>query len=244
MPPLYSSILPSCSLLLGICNGQTWLDRAINEAVEVLAEHTGKFDIGVIDHGSTDDTADVAATLASIYPQVYYCGPAQNEAGDAMLRAARAATGSILVLRPVGSSAPLRELDRLWSQLDSHDLVVGRIAQPRGGMTRWTRRLARSLQAAPSGVSCPLEVCLLPRDVLRQLRLDSLSREQLLSAAADRDLTYAEVDLSPNRRDYQAAAQHGRPPRTPQRRVHPASSRAGIGRPNFLGQLKRLAVGE
>ena len=244
MPPLHGSNAPSFSLLLGVCNAQTWLDRAVNEAVDVLAEHTGCFDIGIVDHGSTDDTADVAATLASIYPQVYYCGPMRIEAGDAMLRAAHAAAGNILVLRPVGSSASLRELDHLCRALDSHDLVIGRFAQPRGGLTRWTQRLARSLKVASPNTTGPLEVCLLPGDVLRQLKLDRLSREQLVSAAADRNLSCAEVELLPIRGDDQWIARHGRPLRTLQRTVHPAPGRAGIGRPNFLGQLKQLAVGE
>jgi glycosyltransferase involved in cell wall biosynthesis len=232
---------------MGVCNAQTWLERVVHEAVEVLPELSGKFDIGVIDHGSTDDTADVAASLAAIYPQVYYTSAAQAESANALVQAAWLATGEVVVLRPARSSALLRDLDRLWRSLDSHDLVIGRLGQPRGGLTRWTRRLARSIPGASPTASHALELCLLTRTALARLDLSELTVEKLIAAAPRHGLASSEVELSPRACDAHAGARRTGASRTssaPQRRVHGASNRAGLARPNFLGRVKPRATGD
>ena len=66
---------PSISLLLPVRNAQSWLDRVVRQALEVLPELSSRFEIRMLDEGSTDDTADVAAGLSATYPQLLYMPP-------------------------------------------------------------------------------------------------------------------------------------------------------------------------
>ncbi|MGD9647303.1 MAG: glycosyltransferase [Pirellulales bacterium] len=240
-----ANVTPSVSLLMGVCNGQTWLDRAVKEAVEVLSELGGKFEIGVIDQGSSDDTADIAATLATVYPQVYYAGSMQSAPDSAVMQAACQTTGEVVVLRPASSVASLRDIDRLRRGLKLHDLVFGQVVQPASGPSNWKRRLARSLGSATTA-SPAIDLCLTSRRVLEQLEVDELTRENLVAAASGAGVSWTAVEIAPfERGDLDvlgsraiSAGQFSR------RRVHAASQSARVARPKFLNQMGRLVRGE
>lgn len=60
---------PLC-VLFPVYNAQENLEAGVAEILDVLAELAGRFQLCILDDGSTDDTADVARTLAARYPQV------------------------------------------------------------------------------------------------------------------------------------------------------------------------------
>jgi glycosyltransferase involved in cell wall biosynthesis len=60
----------SLSVLLPVHNVQSSLTRSVHEILDVLAELTGRFELVIVDEGSTDGTWDVARELAQLYPQI------------------------------------------------------------------------------------------------------------------------------------------------------------------------------
>ncbi len=58
------------SVLLPVHNAQRSLEADVTEILEVLWELAGRFELMILDDGSTDETAEVARELAARYPQV------------------------------------------------------------------------------------------------------------------------------------------------------------------------------
>ncbi len=61
---------PSVTILLPIHNAQHRLELQVAEILDVLPELTSRFELLIIDDGSTDDSFDVARHLSLTYPQV------------------------------------------------------------------------------------------------------------------------------------------------------------------------------
>jgi glycosyltransferase involved in cell wall biosynthesis len=62
--------LNTLNVLLPVYNARRNLERSVVEILEVLAEMSDHFELCMLDDGSTDDSAEVAAELASRYPQI------------------------------------------------------------------------------------------------------------------------------------------------------------------------------
>jgi len=61
---------PSVTVLLPIHNAQHRLEQQVAEILDVLPELTNRFELLIIDDGSTDDSFEVAHHLSVKYPQV------------------------------------------------------------------------------------------------------------------------------------------------------------------------------
>jgi cellulose synthase/poly-beta-1,6-N-acetylglucosamine synthase-like glycosyltransferase len=61
---------PSLSLFLPVRNAQAGLESQVDRLLDLLPQLTERFEILIIDDGSTDDTIEVAQDLARQYPQV------------------------------------------------------------------------------------------------------------------------------------------------------------------------------
>jgi hypothetical protein len=60
----------SLTIVLPVYNAESRLRSNVTELLELASELTSKFGVLIVDDGSTDATFDVAAELASRYPQV------------------------------------------------------------------------------------------------------------------------------------------------------------------------------
>ncbi|HEY5315198.1 MAG TPA: glycosyltransferase, partial [Pirellulales bacterium] len=76
----------SLSVVLPVCNDQAHLARRLSSLLEVLPEVAGRFEMAVIDHGSSDATAEVAHDLAASYPQVCVLSYPRPLDGSSVLR--------------------------------------------------------------------------------------------------------------------------------------------------------------
>lgn len=60
----------SLSLLLPVHNSQSTIHASVQRVVEILPDLTNRFEVLIVDDGSTDATCEVAYDLARDYPQI------------------------------------------------------------------------------------------------------------------------------------------------------------------------------
>lgn len=236
---------PSISLLLPIRNAQSWLDRVVRQALEVLPELSSRFEIRMLDEGSTDDTADVAAGLAATYPQLLYMPPLVHcLRPEARSDLSRHATCELVVLRPSDSRASLADIDQLWRLLATHDLVIARVAESTSAMTRWKRRLGESLRTSIQAVRTAPDIVLFRRSLLEGVNSEQLTSEGILSSATAYGLRRTEVELPSTSGLGLPSVMRSRTGNHLRRHNHVANARDVVSRPNYLRRIARLALGE
>ena len=112
----------SLSILLPVHNVQATLASQIAQILEVVGELTDRFDVLIIDDGSSDHTVEVAHDLAVRYPQVELMRyNRQLGFQHAVKTGLKRSTGEV-VLAYCGCQDPLRldlvDIRRLWNSRD------------------------------------------------------------------------------------------------------------------------------
>jgi glycosyltransferase involved in cell wall biosynthesis len=117
----------SLSVLLPVHNAQSELPALMADLLEVLPELTSRFDVLVLDRGSTDATWETACELSGRYPQVR-CAR-QPSGGRVMLRqAASRSRADLILIRDEDCRLELRDLHKLWAVRRGFDAVLARAA--------------------------------------------------------------------------------------------------------------------
>jgi glycosyltransferase involved in cell wall biosynthesis len=152
----------SLSLVLPVRNAERSLTDRVEKLLDLLPDLTNRFEILIVDDGSSDSTADVAGELARHYPQLRLIRHDRPNGLDAAARAGlQAASGATVLVQE--DSAPLSptNLRRLWSLRHDDRLLMARTQQRPGildpdlleRLSTWgqaLRELAR--KNAPGGV--------------------------------------------------------------------------------------------
>ena len=127
----------SLSVLLPVRNIQSTLIDSVLELLEVLPELTARFELIIIDDGSTDATPEVAGDLAARYPQVQTAFHARPQGRAAAVRTGLGrSTGDVIFLRDEDCRLAADAIHKLWREVDDHPLVFGR-----PGLSRWPNKL-------------------------------------------------------------------------------------------------------
>jgi len=106
---------PSLSYILPVHNAQDTLGRQVGRLLDVLPDLAARFELVVVDDGSTDHTAEVAAELAHRYPQVRLASHARPRGPEAAARTGVArASGEIVLVQPQGEFPGPTRLRYLW----------------------------------------------------------------------------------------------------------------------------------
>ena len=110
----------SLSVILPVHNLQSRLSARAGEILEVVAELTDKFELMILDDGSTDATCDVARELVRRYPQVRLLRePIQRGRSLSIRRGLREARGDIVIAHDGEPALDARQIARLWRSLQS-----------------------------------------------------------------------------------------------------------------------------
>lgn len=115
------------TLLLPVRNAQASLNDHVSRILETVADLTTRFELVIVDRGSTDATTEVADELAHRYPQVRAVtrGPSPDALAD-LPPGGPEASESYFVLDGADAAGSLASLARTWR---SQAGVIGRIAQ-------------------------------------------------------------------------------------------------------------------
>ena len=118
----------SLTVLLPVENSQATLARNVRRLLEVLPELTDRFELLILDDGSTDATFEVADELATQFPQIRVLRSAAPRGRTRAIQfGIRESRGDHLLLIDEDSSLPIDEIGRLWAAAEEHDVVLGRL---------------------------------------------------------------------------------------------------------------------
>lgn len=244
------------SIVLPVHQGPAALSATVSELIEIVPELTTRFELIVVEHGSTDDAAEVALELSLRYPQVQVLHRPQRLDDEAAFRVGlEVARGDVIAIRDADTPVPACELPKLWRAMHDHHVVC---ARPWGqsdsaalhlpaAMIRHGRHTADRLDKLAAG-----GWQLFDRLVFHYVSDNWPRRRDLLAALTDRGYHCAAVDvrtgssadrlLSSYRAAAPAAQQAVRPGAPSMTRG--AANTSPIRQPNFLKRLRDFALGE
>lgn len=130
----------SLTVLLPVRNAQSTLAANVQEILDVVSELTRRFELVIVDDGSTDATSEVADELIRFYPQVRTLRHGVPQGRDAAISTGlRHSTGEIIVLRDETGGLGTAEIRRAWQAADEN-MPAERTAPPETRRLRWQPR--------------------------------------------------------------------------------------------------------
>lgn len=225
------------SLIIPVRDCEATLARHVARWLEVIPELTQRFEVLIVDDGSTDHTFDVAEELAREYPQVRALrnsvprGPQQ-----AVRTGLEQARGDIVFVQDEPSHISSNDLRRLWEMRQNQQLVMARTpSKPLNlkpdlldRLTAWGEALKQHASATNQAAG------------IHMIRRGAI--EELQQGGADASLQLGEIRPLPLPEKQpahapQQAAMHSR-----QDSTHAGGIHRGVR--TFLGHLRELALGE
>ncbi|HET6879388.1 MAG TPA: glycosyltransferase, partial [Pirellulales bacterium] len=121
----------SLSALAPVYNCQATVGLLASQLLEHLAELSYRFELVIIDNGSTDATAEVISDLAVLYPQLSRVVLAERSSWAEVVRAGlRQSSGEIVLHRSEHCRSGFSSLPGLWQAMRLGDVAVVRPARP------------------------------------------------------------------------------------------------------------------
>ncbi len=118
--------IPELSVVMPAYNEQEILPLALDEATAALDELCERFEIVMVDDGSTDRTAQILAERAERDPRVRVFTQTPNQGySKALIRGFHAAEMDAVFYTDADAQFDLREIARLYPHLADHDMVTG-----------------------------------------------------------------------------------------------------------------------
>lgn len=110
----------SLTFCLPVHNEQATLATTVAEILEVLPEIAGRFELLIIDDGSTDATPELACDLAEHYPQLRLVHHGRRLGTRvALARGVREAKGEIVLVREQDCAPSFRDVMQAWQRIDA-----------------------------------------------------------------------------------------------------------------------------
>lgn len=226
------------SVFVPVLNCQSTVQGLIGRLLEASEELTHRFELLVIDNGSTDATRESLGELVVCYPQLkLLTNPTRTSAAEVMRIGLRHSSGEVILYRREGCETGPRCLAEMWQAARSADVVV-------------TGRGHHSLGAIPASPA------VLPSEapawqMIRRRLLEAWARQR---AESDwlrylQDRGYRSHEVEARSSTWRAEPQGRVAARLPNTARHsaqpvPVEGRAAARRPNYLDRIKAFAWGE
>lgn len=137
---------PTLSVVIPAYNEATRLPAMLDEADAHLSARGNGLEIIVVDDGSTDATAEVAAAWSGQTPLRVLRAAVNRGKGHAVRMGMLAARGDLVLFADADGATPMRELDRLETALRSGaGVAIGSRALHSGTVVRDTRLHRRAM---------------------------------------------------------------------------------------------------
>jgi glycosyltransferase involved in cell wall biosynthesis len=179
----------SLSIIIPVRDAEATLTEQVHHLLDLLPDLTSRFEIVVVDDGSSDHTADVARDLARQYPQLRLICHAEMCGRDAAVRTGlvNSQGETVLVQEDFAFVSPTN-LRRLWALRHDEDVVMARTERQRGvfdpamldRLNTWgkaLRNLAR--RASPGGIQ------MIRRDAAQFLAGSNVALHDVPAVASD-----------------------------------------------------------
>jgi glycosyltransferase involved in cell wall biosynthesis len=177
-PASVPAALPGLSIVLPCFNEEANVARAVRQATEAARRFSRRYEVIVVDDGSSDDTALVAGRLATHDGSVRLVMHPQNRGYGAALRSGiEAARMPWVLLTDADLQFDLYEVEDFLPFSSSADLIVGRrIARQdpwgrRVNAAAWNWLMRRMFRLPVHDVDCAFK--LIRRDILARIELVS-----------------------------------------------------------------------
>ena len=165
----------SLSVILHVHNAETTLARQIHELLEVLPDLTSRFEVLIVNDGSTDHTEEIAYDLAREFPQLQVARHACRRGPAGAVETGLEHTSGDILLVPEGqASLSSRELQRLWDMRKSDESVKPGIQR---GPTSLDSRLIERLAAWGAAVGEAASSSPAPTQGIRMIRRRGLAAD-------------------------------------------------------------------
>jgi len=170
------STLAGLSIVLPCFNEEANVFQAVCEALVAAQRVTNRYEVIVVDDGSSDETARVASLLAMGDQRVRLVAHSENQGyGTALRSGISAATMPWVLLTDADLQFDLTQLEGFLPYTDSYDLIVGQRLTRRDPVSRranaaaWNWLMRRMFALPVHDVDCAFK--LVRRECLEQVEL-------------------------------------------------------------------------
>jgi glycosyltransferase involved in cell wall biosynthesis len=143
------------SVVLPVHNAEATLARQVSELLELLPDLTSRFELLIVDDGSTDHTGEIAHDLARTFPQLHVSRhPRRRGAVAAAMTGLKHTSGEIVFVQDGPNTPTPGELRRLWEMRKEEEPgEVGPPPQPAAGGANLIERLVQWGEAFESAAT-------------------------------------------------------------------------------------------
>ena len=229
----------SLSVLLPVLNGQRTLAVTAGELLEVLPELTSRFELVIIDDGSSDATLEIADELTRQFPQVTVLRHGKTLGTAASLQTGlKQSRGEIIFLRDEDCGLAIGEIHKLWKAIERHPLVLGRAQQ--SSWSKWRHWIHPSEGAGFK---------MIHRHAIEEIEATLSDHTTIVDDLLRRGYRWHEVQMRDRRHARPSRLGAARPRRRgthhgPKQHDPTQHGGANLRRPNYLSRLKDFAIGE
>lgn len=218
------------SLIMPVRDCEATLARHVARWLEIIPELTQRFEVLIVDDGSSDHTFDIAEELSREYPQVRALRNAVARGTQQAVRTGiEQARGEIVFVQDEQANISSNDLRRLWDMRQNQQLVMARTPskplnlQPEllDRLTAWGEALKQHASATNQAAG----IHMIRRGAIEELRRSSTEADMQLG------------EIRPLPATSKEPATHSR-----QDAVHEGGIQRGMR--SFLGHLRELALGE